>query len=206
MIKICGITRLDDAHAVVNAGADAMGLNFAEQSPRRVSLGTAGDLADAVAGRLIRVGLFVDAQAAYVEDTLSRVDLDLLQFHGDESAEYCRSFRLPYIKAVRVSGAVNIEMLEAEYHDACCLLLDTFVSGQPGGTGQSFDWSLWPENANKPLVLAGGLTPANVAEAIARTQPYGVDVSGGVESGHKGEKDPKKVMTLVSEVCSVGIQ
>ncbi len=114
MSKICGIT-IDDVHTVVNAGADAMGLNFAEQSSRRVSLGTACDLADAVAGRLIRVGLFVDAQAAYV-------------------------------------------------------------------------------------------TPANVAEAIARTQPYGVDVSGGVESGHKGEKDPKKVMTLVSEVCSVGIQ
>lgn len=204
--KICGITRLDDAHAVVRAGADAMGLNFVEQSPRHVSLSTAGDLADAVAGRLTRVGLFFNAPAACVEHTLSRVDLDVLQFHGDESAEYCRSFRLPYMKAIRVAGTLNIEALEAEYHDACCLLLDTFVPGQPGGTGQSFDWSLWPENANIPLVLAGGLTPANVAEAIARTQPYGVDVSGGVESGQIGQKDPEKVMKFVWEVGSAGIQ
>ncbi len=204
MSKICGITRLEDAEGVVEARADAMGLVFAEQSPRFVSLSTAAGLADAVAGKLIRVGLFVDARATDVEHTLSVVDLDLLQFHGDESAEYCRSFRLPYVKVVRVSGAVNIESLEAEYHDACCLLLDAFVTGQPGGTGQSFDWSLWPDNATKPLVLAGGLTPENVAEAIARTQPYGVDVSGGVETTRKGEKDPEKVMKFVSEVYRVG--
>lgn len=203
--KICGITRLEDAHAVVAAGADAMGLQFAAQSPRRISIGTAVTLADAVAGRLIRVGLFVDAEAAEVERILSSVDLDVLQFHGDESPDYCRSFRLPYMKAVRVAGGVNIELFEEQFHDACCLLLDAFVPGQMGGTGQSFDWSMWPENVKKPLVLAGGLTPANVARAIARTRPFGVDVSSGVETTHKGEKDQEKVMKFVQEVRSVGI-
>ena len=115
MSKICGITRLEDALAAVRAGADAMGLNFAERSARRVSHGIARDLADAVEGQLIRVGVFVDAQVGDVEHTLSNVGLDLLQFHGDESADYCRSFQMPYMKAIRVRGAVDIEFLEAEY-------------------------------------------------------------------------------------------
>ncbi len=197
--------RLEDAHAVIAAGADAMGLNFAAQSARRIPIDTAVTLADAVAGQLVRVGLFVDAELSEVERILSRVDLDILQFQGDESPDYCRSFRLPYMKAVRMTGDVNFEALEAQYHDACCLLLDAFVPGQMGGTGQSFDWSLWPENAKKSLVLAGGLTPSNVARAIARTRPFGVDVCSGVETTHKGRKDQEKIMQFVKEVSSVGI-
>ena len=131
---------------------------------------------------------------------LAKLPLDLLQFHGAESGEFCRSFDVPYVKVLRVRAQLDMAALEETYGDACCLLLDAYVPGRPGGTGERFDWSLWPRRSSLPLVLAGGLTPHNVAEAIATLEPWGVDVSGGVEGARKGEKDPARVREFVAEV------
>lgn len=199
-IKICGITREADAEAVADAGADALGLNFARASPRRVDVNQAAAIAAAVRGRIIRVGLFVDAGAAAVGRVLERVELDMLQFHGSESGDHCRQFGLPFMKAVRVREPLAIHSIEQEYAGACCLLLDAYVAGLAGGTGRSFDWRLWPTAATLPLVLAGGLTPDNVRDAVHRLQPWGVDVSGGVEGSEKGIKDPHRVRRFIAEV------
>jgi phosphoribosylanthranilate isomerase len=205
-IKICGITREQDADAVVRAGADALGLNFVRSSPRYVEVEVAAAIARQVRGRIARVGLFVDAGAAEVRQILAQVELDLLQFHGDEPGAFCRQFGLPYLKAIRVREALALAVLEAEYADACCLLLDAHVIGQAGGTGQRFDWSLWPADSRLPLVLAGGLTPDNVAAAVERLHPWGVDVSGGVEGTRKGEKDPDRIRHFIEEVSSARSQ
>ena len=204
-VKVCGITRSADAEVVVAAGVDALGLVFTKHSPRQIAADAAAEIAQQVAGRVTRVGLFVDASAAEVEATLRMVELDLLQFHGAETAQFCGSFGLPYMKALRVRERVEIAEVEAAYADACCLLLDAYVPGQPGGTGQTFDWSLWPQHSAKSLVLAGGLHPDNVAGAIRRTRPYAVDVSGGVEGAVKGEKDADKIFRFVKEVKSAGV-
>ena len=199
-IKICGITRQDDADTVVRAGAHALGLVFAAGSPRRVDLEAARDIARQVAGAVTRVGLFVDPEPEEVSRVLDRVELDVLQFHGNEPARLCRSFGLPFMKAFRMRAPLPLDPLEAEYADACCLLLDAWVEGVAGGTGRRFDWTLWPAAARLPLVLAGGLTPDNVAEAVSRLVPWGVDVSGGVEGARKGEKDAGKIRRFVEEV------
>lgn len=203
-VKICGIARPEDARCVADAGADALGLIFVRQSPRFVSTGLAREIAAEVAGSLSRIGLFVDADAAEVEAVLRDVDLDVLQFHGDEPGTYCEAFGVSYMKATRVSGPVDVAGLEAEYPSACCLLLDAYVPGVAGGTGVRLDLSCWPEAGAKPLVLAGGLTPENVADAISRVRPFGVDVSSGVEGAVKGRKDPERVRKFVSEVRRVG--
>jgi phosphoribosylanthranilate isomerase len=199
-IKICGITRDVDADAVVAAGADALGLNFSARSPRRVAPAAARCIAERVAGAVCRVGLFVDPEPEDVGRVLDEVPLDVLQFHGDETPELCASFGLPYMKALRVREPLDMADLESRFGDACCLLLDAFVPGRPGGTGQRFDWSLWPARSALPLVLAGGLTPENVGEAVARLAPWGVDVAGGVEGPRKGEKDPQRIEAFVREV------
>lgn len=199
-IKICGITRDADADAVVAAGADALGLNFAAESPRCVTTAAARRIAERVAGSVTRVGLFVDPAPDEVRRVLDVVPLDVLQFHGDEPAALCASFGLPWMKALRVREPLDMTVLESRFADACCLLLDAFVPGQAGGTGRRFDWSLWPEHSSLPLVLAGGLTPDNVGEAVARLAPWGVDVSGGVEGPRKGEKDPQRIEAFVREV------
>ena len=186
--------------AVAESGADALGLNFSELSQRQVGLAMAAEVSAAVAGRVLRIGLFVDPQPAWVEQTLERVDLDLLQFHGDESAAFCGAFGLPYMKAHRVADRLAIDTLSAAFPDACCHMLDAYVAGQSGGTGQRFDWSLWPERSNLRLVLAGGLTPENVAEAITVTRPWAVDVSGGVEGPRKGFKDADRLRRFVAAV------
>ncbi len=199
-IKICGITREADADAVVQAGADALGLNFAPSSPRRIDLERAAAIAGRVRGRICRVGVFVDPSADQVARVLDRVELDVLQFHGDESGEACRQFGLPFMKVLRVREPLAMASIEREYADACCLLLDAYVPGVPGGTGRSFDWALWPASAALPLVLAGGLSPDNVAAAVSRLDPWGVDVSGGVEGAQKGMKDPERIRKFVQEV------
>jgi len=203
-IKICGITRAEDADAVVRAGADALGLVFVDSSPRRVNLETASAIARQVQGRIVRVGLFVDAPDAFVSSVLNAVELDLLQFHGRETASACRSFGLPYVKAIRVGAALPMADLESEYADACALLLDAHVPGQAGGTGQAFDWSFWPASSRLPLVLAGGLDPDNVGPAIRRLRPWAVDVSGGVEGARKGEKDAGRIQRFITEVRRAG--
>jgi phosphoribosylanthranilate isomerase len=205
-IKICGITREGDADAVVRAGADALGLVFVATSARRVGVAAAADIARRVRGRVTRVGLFVDAPEHEIRAVLDQVELDVLQFHGAESGELCRRFGLPYVKAVPVAGPLPMAELEAEYRDACALLLDAYVAGRAGGTGQTFDWSLWPEQARLPLVLAGGLDPTNVRTAVRRLRPWAVDVSGGVEGPRKGEKDAEKIEQFIAEVRRAGCE
>lgn len=203
-IKICGITRQQDADAAMDAGADALGLVFAPDSPRRVSVLDASVIARKIRDDVLRVGLFVDAPRDEVARVLDEVELDVLQFHGDESPEECARYGMPYMKAFRVRGALDMSALEAAYRDACCFLLDAYVPGTAGGTGKRFDWRLWPREAKKKLVLAGGLTADNVAEAIIQTRPWGVDVSGGVEGAIKGEKDAQLIGRFISEVRRAG--
>lgn len=199
-IKICGVTRLEDAAAAARAGADALGLNFAAISPRRVALPAAAGIARAVAGTLTRVGVFVDPEAADVRRVLDAVELDVLQFHGSEPEAFCAAFDLPYLKAHRIAAPVDAEVLRRDHPGACCHLLDAYMSGRPGGTGQRFDWGYWPTGTDLKLVLAGGLTPDNVVEAIRATRPFAVDVSGGVEAGRKGIKDAERIERFVAAV------
>ena len=185
---------------MARAGVDALGLNFAAVSPRRVAVADAAEIADAVAGTLTRVGIFVDPQPEDVRRVLDAVALDVLQFHGNETDAFCAGFGMPYMKAHRVAARVDAETLRRDFPAACAHLLDTFVPGQPGGTGQRFDWGYWPRSSDLKLVLAGGLTPDNVADAIRATRPFAVDVSGGVEGSRKGIKDPERIERFVAAV------
>lgn len=197
--KICGITRIEDALAAVEAGADAIGLVFYGKSPRAVSIEQAAAIVQALPPFVTSVGLFVDMPHDELQQLLQRLPLDLLQFHGDESPADCEGHGRPYIKALRVRPGEDVSAAMAPYAGARGILLDTFVEGVPGGTGASFDWSLVPENAAKPIILAGGLDAGNVATAIRQVRPYAVDVSGGVEAG-KGIKDAGKIRAFVRAV------
>ena len=197
--KICGITRVEDALAAVEAGADAIGLVFYAKSPRAVNIEQAKAIVAALPPFVTSVGLFVDMPRETLQALLREVPLDLLQFHGDEAPADCEGFARPYIKALRVRADQDVARMMAPYSGACGILLDTFVEGVPGGTGAAFDWSLVPREAGKPIILAGGLTPDNVAQAIAQVRPYAVDVSGGVEAA-KGIKDAGKVKAFLQAV------
>ncbi|AAY91351.1 phosphoribosylanthranilate isomerase [Pseudomonas protegens] len=197
--KICGITRIEDALAAVAAGADAIGLVFYAKSPRAVNVQQARAIIAALPPFVTSVGLFVNASRCELGEILDAVPLDLLQFHGDESAADCEGYHRPYIKALRVKAGDDIAAACLAYPRASGILLDTYVEGVPGGTGEAFDWSLVPQGLSKPIILAGGLTPDNVAAAIARVRPYAVDVSGGVEQG-KGIKDPAKIQAFMQAV------
>lgn len=197
--KICGITRVEDALAAAAAGADAIGLVFYAKSPRAVSVLQAQQIIAALPPFVTTVGLFVDIARAELQQILADVPLDLLQFHGDESLAQCEGYGRPYIKALRVRPADDLVALMGQYPSASGILLDTYVEGVPGGTGLAFDWSLVPQHLPKPVILAGGLTPENVAAAIAAVKPYAVDVSGGVEAS-KGIKDADKVHAFIREV------
>ncbi|PTU80213.1 phosphoribosylanthranilate isomerase [Pseudomonas indoloxydans] len=197
--KICGITRIEDALAAVEAGADAIGLVFYGKSPRAVSIEQAAAILQALPPFVTSVGLFVDMPHDELQQLLQRLPLDLLQFHGDESPADCEGHGRPYIKALRVRPGEDVSAAMAPYAGARGILLDTFVEGVPGGTGASFDWSLVPENAAKPIILAGGLDAGNVATAIRQVRPYAVDVSGGVEAS-KGIKDAGKIRAFVRAV------
>ena len=200
--KICGLIEAEDVTDTVNAGASAIGLNFYPGSARYVSLSAAQQLSvasAAAAPECQRVGLFVNATASDVEQVLAAVELDLLQFSGDESATFCRSFGKPYLKAVKMRPDTDIRGFEDEYADAWALLLDTYDAEQAGGTGRAFDWSLWPQRSDKRLILAGGLVPDNVASAVAQLAPFGVDVASGVEGQYKGRKDSERVRRFLKE-------
>ncbi|HAF43856.1 MAG TPA: phosphoribosylanthranilate isomerase [Gallionellaceae bacterium] len=201
-IKICGITREQDVLAVANGGADALGLVFYEKSPRHVSTDQAAMLVRAVAPFVTVVGLFVNPTAAFVREVLAKVPLDLLQFHGEETPEFCRQFGRPYLKAIRVKAGVDLVECAARYADAQGLLLDAYVEGTQGGTGESFDWALIPPKLPLPVILSGGLHAGNVAQAIKQVRPYAVDVSSGVEAA-KGIKDAAKVAAFIKEVKSI---
>ncbi|PCD00282.1 phosphoribosylanthranilate isomerase [Halopseudomonas pelagia] len=201
-IKICGITRIEDALAAARAGADAIGLVFYPASPRAVSPTVARQIIRALPPFVTSVGLFVDASATEVHQVLAEAPLDVLQFHGNEPAEFCNQFGRPYLKVLRVKPGDDLNALAAQWPDASGILLDSYKEGVPGGTGEIFDWSLIPLERNWPLVLAGGLTAENVADAIARSAPWAVDVSGGVEQA-KGIKDAAKINSFVQEVKRV---
>lgn len=199
--KICGITRVDDALAAVDAGADAIGLVFYARSPRAVSIAQAQEILRVLPPFVTSVGLFVDMPRAELQSLLGQVPLDLLQFHGDESAQDCEGFGRPYIKALRVRPGDDVLAAMAPYESARGILLDTFVEGVPGGTGAVFDWSLVPQGSAKPIILAGGLEAGNVAAAIGQVRPYAVDVSGGVEQS-KGIKNAGKIHAFLQAVRS----
>jgi phosphoribosylanthranilate isomerase len=198
-VKICGITRIEDGLAAVRSGADAIGFVFDPSSPRFIDGDRAADIARALPPFVTRVGLFVDADAGFVRRMLEAVPLDLLQFHGGEAPAFCQRFGRPYIKAIAMGEGVDIAYAAEHYTEASALLLDAFVPGIPGGTGERFDWERVPEDIGMPVVLAGGLTPQNVAQAISTVRPYAVDVSSGVER-EKGIKDPARIEAFIQEV------
>jgi phosphoribosylanthranilate isomerase len=204
-IKICGITRAGDALAAAECGADAIGLVFYQRSPRHVSIAQARQLAGALPPFVSVVGLFVDAEAAFVREVLADVPLDLLQFHGDETPEYCAQFGRPYIKAIRVKAGVDLLQCASDFRSAKGLLLDAHVEGIPGGTGTTFDRALIPKQLPLPVILSGGLDAENVAAAIKQARPYAVDVSSGVEAG-KGIKDAAKIAAFINEVKRIDLQ
>ena len=197
--KICGITRMDDALAAVAAGADALGFVFYEKSPRAVTAQQARAIIAGLPPFVTTVGLFVNASACELNETLDALPLDMLQFHGDETPEQCEGYHRPYIKALRVKAGDDIAAACKAYAGASGILLDAYVDGVPGGTGQAFDWSLIPQDLSKPIILAGGLSAGNVRQAIDRVQPYAVDVSGGVEKS-KGIKDHDKIRAFMQAV------
>jgi phosphoribosylanthranilate isomerase len=204
-IKICGITRAEDALVAAECGADAIGLVFYQRSPRHVSIAQAKQLADALPPFMSVVGLFVDAEATLVREVLANVPLDLLQFHGDETPEYCAQFGRPYIKAIRVKAGVDLLQCSTDFRSAKGLLLDAHVEGIPGGTGAAFDWALIPKQLPLPVILSGGLDAENVAAAIKQVRPYAVDVSSGVEAS-KGIKDAAKIAAFINEVKRTDVQ
>ncbi|WP_238067447.1 MULTISPECIES: phosphoribosylanthranilate isomerase [Pseudomonas] len=197
--KICGITRIEDALAAAEAGADAIGLVFYAKSPRAVDVRQARSIIAELPPFVTTVGLFVNASRCELNEILEVVPLDLLQFHGDETPQDCEGYHRPWIKALRVRPGDDLEAACQLYAGARGILLDTYVPGVPGGTGEAFDWSLVPARLSKPIILAGGLSADNVGQAIAQVRPYAVDVSGGVEQA-KGIKDAAKIEAFMRAV------
>ncbi|WP_110710014.1 phosphoribosylanthranilate isomerase [Salinicola sp. CR57] len=196
-IKICGLTRAEDIRVAIACGADALGFVMWAGSARAIDADRLAMLSATVSPFVTRVGLFVDPGVADVEACLPY--LDLLQFHGDEPADFCARFDKPWIKAIRMRDEIDLGAAAETYSGAGALLLDAFRPGVPGGTGETFDWQRIPDSLAKPVILAGGLTPDNVAAAIMQVRPYAVDVSGGVESG-KGIKDPLRIRAFCAQV------
>ena len=198
-VKICGLTRAADARLAVRAGADAVGLVFHPTSPRAVTPEQAQEVVRGLPPFVAVVALFVNAEPRRIVDTLERVRVDLLQFHGDESPQDCTAYRRPWIKAIRMRDGLDLHEIRARYADASALLLDTYRPGVPGGTGSRFDWERIPPDIAGEIILAGGLDPGNVTQAVSQVRPYAVDVSGGVER-KKGIKDAEKIEAFVRGV------
>ncbi|MBV8658930.1 MAG: phosphoribosylanthranilate isomerase [Burkholderiales bacterium] len=198
-IKICGLRDAATAVAAARCGADAIGLVFYADSPRHVTANKAHEIVASLPPFVSSVGLFVDADAHFVEGVLRTVPLDLLQFHGDESPEYCRAFGRPYIKAVRVRPGMDLVEYADRYGDARAILCDAYSAAAPGGTGERFDWDLLPSSLSLPLILSGGLDPENVINAVRRVRPWAVDVSSGVER-ERGIKDVGRISAFVDAV------
>jgi len=201
-VKICGITRIEDAIAAVDAGADALGFVFYAKSPRAVSIADAADIIDRLPAFVTSVALFVDAEPDYVKQVIAQTRVDLLQFHGNETPQMCAQFERPFIKALRMRPDVDLNQQVLAYANAKGVLLDAYTPGIPGGTGEQFDWSRIPAEIASQITLAGGLDSSNVAAAIEQVGPYAVDVSGGVELS-KGIKDARKLKQFFAEVYRV---
>jgi len=197
--KICGITRLEDAQAAVHYGASAVGFVFWKGSARYITAARAREIIAELPPFVTAVGVYVDPDAQWVEETSLVARLNLLQFHGNEDPDFCGQFLLPYIKAVRVRVGLDLLQYATRYPGARGLLLDTYVEGEPGGTGKAFDWNMIPRNLPLPVILSGGLQPENVMQAITRIQPWAVDVSSGVEIA-KGIKDTQKIAAFMQGV------
>ncbi|WP_052384197.1 phosphoribosylanthranilate isomerase [Litchfieldella xinjiangensis] len=198
-VKICGVTRPTDVDAAVAAGADALGFVLWPGSKRALDDARLAELASRVPAFVTRVGLFVDQERGVIEHASRH--LDLLQFHGDESPDFCASFDRPWIKALRMRDDLDLHAAAQAYQGAQALLLDAYCPGVPGGTGETFDWARIPASLTKPVILAGGLTPANVARAIRQVAPFAVDVSGGVEHA-PGIKDASLIEAFVQQACT----
>ncbi|MCC6917022.1 phosphoribosylanthranilate isomerase [Nitrosomonas sp.] len=200
-VKICGITRLEDAMAAVQHGADAIGFILWSQSERYISPEEAGRIVKHLPPFVQAVGVYVNPDKSWVDTTSTVAGLDLLQFHGEEAPDFCNQFCLPYIKAVRVRNGLNLLQYAQQYEGARGVLLDTYTTGIPGGTGHVFDWKLIPAELPLPWVLSGGLHPDNVADAIIQTHPSAIDVSSGVEAA-RGIKDANKISAFMQGVRS----
>ena len=197
-VKICGITRSEDASAAIDAGADALGFVFYPHSPRYINPLAARDIISRLPPFTASVGLFVDPERVFVSSVLEKVPLDVIQFHGAEAADFCGSFNRPYIKAVNIKPDTDLHLLSRRYTSASAMLLDSYSAAAPGGTGISFDWGKIPSGLSIPIILAGGLTVANVRQAINTCRPYAVDVSSGVEL-EKGIKDKTAMVNFIRE-------
>ena len=200
-IKICGLKDPNHARLAAETGADAIGLVFYGPSPRFVEVSLARALVDALPPYVSAVGLFVNAPEREVRDVLGAVRLDLLQFQGDEPTTFCESFRLPFVRAVRMEAGTDLVEWAGRFAHAKALLLDAHVPGTPGGTGRTFDWAAIPRDLPIAIILSGGLTPDNVGEAIRTVRPWAVDVSSGVERA-RGEKDPRLIVDFIRSVRS----
>lgn len=203
-VKICGITRVEDALEAAEQGADAIGLVFYAPSPRNVSIEVARAIVAALPPFVSVVGLFVNAPKANIDAVLAEVRLNVLQFHGDETPVDCMQFNLPFLKAIRVNADTNLLQYDIEFKHAHALLLDAYSDATYGGTGLTFDWNLIPAELSKPIILAGGLNAGNVGQAIKQVKPYAVDVSGGVELS-KGIKDADKIAAFMQGVSNASI-
>lgn len=198
-VKICGITRVEDAREAARLGADAIGLVFYPSSPRNVSIEQAQVIARALPPFVSRVGLFVDPEPEQVQQVLDNVDIDLLQFHGSEAADQCSQFGKPYMKAIRMAPELDLAAAIDNFRQSSAILLDAWSDKVAGGSGETFDWTRVPSTVEVPVVLAGGLNPGNVGAAIQAVRPYAVDVSSGVEQ-EKGIKDAAKMAAFINEV------
>jgi len=198
-VKICGITRIEDALHAVESGADAIGFVFWPHSSRYVTPEQAGKISERIPAFIHTVGVYVDPSPDWVVETAAIAKLSLLQFHGNEKPEFCTQFTQSYIKAIRVRDDTDLLQYAIEYKTARGLLLDTYAKGMPGGTGHVFDWNLIPKNLPLPVILSGGLTIENVPTAIKKVRPWAVDVSSGVEVS-KGIKDEQKISAFMRGV------
>jgi phosphoribosylanthranilate isomerase len=198
-VKICGITSVADALAAARQGADVIGLIFYPPSPRLVTLGRAAEIAAGLPPFVASVAVFVNPSQEHVAEVVAACRPSLLQFHGEETPMFCRSFGIPYLRAVRVRSGVDLLESLAAYEDAAGWLLDAYRDDLYGGTGEAFDWNLIPPRLARPVILSGGLDAQNVGEAVRRVRPWAVDVSSGVESA-KGVKDERLIAAFIAGV------
>ena len=201
-VKICGITDSENAKKIGQLNINAIGLVFYDKSPRAISIPQANKIIDSLPPFISKVGLFVNSKSSYIDQVLNSVNIDTIQFHGDESPSDCSQFQMPFIKAIRMREGTNLLKQAEEFSSAAGLLLDSFEEDSYGGTGKSFDWNLIKDNIDLPIILAGGLNKDNVISAIEKTQPYAIDISSGVEvdKGIKGIGKTKEIIEIVKSI------
>jgi len=201
-IKICGLTDPENSKQIASLDIHAIGLVFFNESPRAVLIDQANEIIQEIPPFINKVGLFVNANSNFVDQVLNSVNIDTIQFHGDESSSDCSQFQMPFIKAIRMREGINLLSQAEEFSSASGLLLDSFEEDSYGGTGKSFDWNLIKNNLDLPIILAGGLNKDNIMSAIEKTQPYAIDISSGVEVD-KGIKDIEKTKEIIEIVKSI---